>query len=158
MLFRCLNRCFRFFFPIHRSLFHCCSCFRYNFLRYDICLCGFLRYFKLFLHRNRLRRNLLYLCIIYSLHRTFLYLFFRTFIIFILIVNFFQCWLRLFYRFRLLLYCSRTAVIFFLLKRRQWLILHLKFHRQVYILSFAEPKNQVITFFQTFRSHSRLII
>ena len=164
-----------FLFSIYRFFFHDFFCsFFYNFFLRNLFLYNsFLhRHFlwnlflyNSFLHRYFLRRNFLNFRFINSFchwlsDRLFLYVnnLFCTFIIFILVIHFFQCWFRLFLRFRFLLNRSRTAVIFLLLKWCQWLILHLQFHCKVYIFAFTEPQDQIITFFQTFCCHSGFII
>ena len=43
-----------------------------------------------------------------------------------------------------------TLIVLFLLGRSQWFVLHLQFHRLIDILPLAEPKNQIVTLFQTF--------
>ena len=50
------------------------------------------------------------------------------------------------------------AVILFLLRRSQRLILHLQLHRLIYILSFAEPKDKIITLLQTFCRHACFLV
>ena len=48
--------------------------------------------------------------------------------------------------------------VFFLLLRRQLLILHLQLHSLVHILAFAEPENQIVTLFHTLCSHPGFLV
>ena len=57
-----------------------------------------------------------------------------------------------------LLICTRTGVVFLLLERGQRLILHLKLHSLINILSLAEPQDQIVAFLQTFCRHTRLMV
>ena len=52
----------------------------------------------------------------------------------------------------------QSSVILFLLQWSQWLVFHLQLHRFVNILAFTEPEDQIITFFQTLRSHPRFFV
>ena len=100
----------------------------------------FLCFYRLFcLRRNFCRFYCLFYSLFCSLFRS---LFFRFF-----------CRL-----FRSLLCRARSAVILLLLQRCQRFILHLQLHRLVDILSFTEPEDQIVTFFQTLCGHSRLMI
>ena len=47
-----------------------------------------------------------------------------------------------------------SMIVFFLLKWSQRFVFHFKFHCLVYISTFAEPENQIITFIKTFGSHT----
>ena len=51
-----------------------------------------------------------------------------------------------------------SLVVFLLLRRCKLLVLHLQFHSFVYILSLAEPENEIITFLQTLRCHARFLV